>query len=324
MNDLETFKRLIKENVTEAWKRYVAVAGLFIAWYPVYKIVDVFWHEKSVPWKSVATAIIYAVFGTVFLIYFLYKSLSDAYQKIGPEIPTHKQLTELNGKFFGLQKKVHTINSVLRVDGSSETTQDVTLLALAKQISQIEYSCSAPSVPTGVTGKIEISAQPRQDSGVMITPQVLRQDKNQCFWCLNFVPTLVPNKVIAYRYRQITVPKAFAVDLDELHARGQNEETYAVRVTYPTEELQLKLEFPKSKTPQKISYDVWMGLGRVRHMEEYVRVHTEDSFTSGRAVDDIVCAELNIMYPIQGLRYAIVWTPADAEIVVPLLSDSKT
>jgi hypothetical protein len=300
-------RRMVAENLREAWKRYVAVAGLALAILPVYELASALISSFLLRLAAVAGTIFLLV--VAFLLYFMLRSLRRAYAALPPDAPTHRHLAEILGKFFGVQKKAYTIDCTVRADGSSSSTHDVELVAHANQITQIEYRSTTPSVPEGVTGRLEINAVARKDSGVDISAQVLRQDGRECYWSLNFAPALKPGQTIAYRFHQNTVPGAFSRSQEEMTGRGLECEFYSVLVTYPTDKLTVCVAFEKEISPLKMSYDVWLGNGRVRHMAEYAKIETQREFVSDRDQEDRIYGKLEIQYPIHGLRYVLTWLP---------------
>ena len=138
---------------------------------------------------------------------------------------------------------------------------------------------------------------------------MIRADQRQCYWNINFVPALKEGQVVSYRYRQKTLPGAFARSLQEMRAHNLEYEFFSNHVTYPTEKLQIRVTFAPEITPRRIGYDVWLGSGRTRHMGEYARVQTDRDFESNRDADNKVYGQLQVAYPIQGLRYVITWVP---------------
>jgi hypothetical protein len=303
----ENARRLLRENLPEAWKRYAAALGFAVGWYPVYRISEIF--VQRTLHSFLLTAAAYSVAAIGFILYFMYSSLQEAYTKLGPEVPSHRALSELAGKFFGIYKKIHVVNVLIHPDGSAESTQDLKLVAHARNVTQVEYHSSTPHVPDDVEGCMEISAEPRHESGVRISVEVLRADKRELFWSVNFFPALNPGQVVSYRYHQKVARGSYAVSVDEMKARGLEYEYYSRCVTYPTEKMRIRVAFDKGIEPQRITYDVWLGRGQVRHMPEYVRVETDNSFRTGVDEDEKAYGELEIFYPIQGLRYVLMWLP---------------
>ena len=55
-----------------------------------------------------------------------------------------------------------------------------------------------------------------------------------------------------------------------------------------------------------------MGTGKVRHLDEYIRIH-QNNFFKDEIKHDAVYIELDIMYPIHGLVYVLTWIPPKKE-----------
>ncbi len=303
----ENARRLLGENLRERWKKYAAFFGILLAWIPVYEVAGEIVNRKL--YKVLITVGVYFVAGLGFLIYFMYSSLRAAYTKLGPEEPTHRHLSELSGKFFGVVKKEDVVSFEVLADGSSRSTNDVRLMAYTRNLTQIEYTSSLPSVPDDVEGSVEISMEPQQHSDVKITFEVIRTEKRACYWSINFVPALRPGEVVSYRYHQKAVPGSFATNVNEMKARGLEVESYSRCVTYPTERLQIRVAFERGIEPVRMHYDVWLGRGRVRHMPEYIRIETTNSFVTGYDEDGRIYCGMQISHPIQGLRYVVTWIP---------------
>jgi hypothetical protein len=97
------------------------------------------------------------------------------------------------------------------------------------------------------------------------------------------------------------------MNLEELKKRNMDYEFCSIRMSYPTKHFKYKLVFPKNFDPDNYDYDVWLGEGRVQHMDEYRRIH--EFWRVGRDENDKMFIELSIRYPIHGLIYALRWSP---------------
>ena len=65
---------------------------------------------------------------------FLYKSLHQAYEQLGPATPTQKALAELAAKFIGFEKKEMNDDCIMKADGSSISVNDIVLLAHTSRV----------------------------------------------------------------------------------------------------------------------------------------------------------------------------------------------
>jgi hypothetical protein len=285
-------KRVLRENLHQAWLKVAAVVAIALAWLPSWEATEYlgitkFWY------KVLAVSIFYFIAGTSIVIIFLARSVKDAYERLGPEIPTEKALTELASKFVGVQKSSFKCFVVVSQDGSSDSINDVVLTAFTKPFRKIEYISTTPSLPDGIEGKLEVSAEPRHEGGVRISQQILRSTPRECSWSINFTPDLRPGASVTYRFKQKTLPHSFAFDMDELKRRGDHrQEHFSQNITYPTANYTLRVAFAPELHPESIEYDVWLGRGGVRHLTEFSRVSDKDLFRTGIDEDNRVYGEL--------------------------------
>lgn len=301
-------KRVLRDNLQHAWAKVATVVAVALAWLGPYKAADYLGVVK-IRYRLLVVAIFYFVAGVSVIIFFLYRSVRQAYEKLGPEIPTQKALTEMAGKFFGWRKDTFSSKVLISADGSSESINDVTLTAFAKQVRRIEYISATPSVPDEIEGRLEVSAEPHHEAGVKIIHEILRSTTKECFWSINFIPDLRAGKTVNYRFKQKCLPHSFALNLDEMRQRGLDLEHYSQQITYPTARFSLRVAFASELSPETIDYDVWLGRGGVRHMEEFIRISQAGFYSTGTDADNRIYGELDVEYPIQGLRYAITWKP---------------
>jgi hypothetical protein len=309
----EDAKRLLRDNLRTAGSKISAGAGFALAWVAPYKAAE-YLGVASRLHKWLFVLLFYVVIGVLTIILFLYRSLHEAYQRMGPSFPTQKAFADFSATFIGVVKQEMIDEAFIFGNGSSISTNDVTLHAYADQITRIEHTTSTPNVPspdgTGTpTKSLEVIAEPRSEDGIKIRPEISRQTASQCVWSINFVPGLRKGKSTSYRYRVTTLPGSFALTLEEARRRNLDHEHYSHQISYPTSHFRLKVSFSQEIAPASISYDVWIGKGGVRHMDEYIRVAKESYFRTGTDKDNQVYGEVEVPYPIYGLRYLIIWKP---------------
>jgi hypothetical protein len=301
-------KRILTENLRNAYAKVGTAVVIALAWLGPYEAAE----HLGVPgiwYKLLVVAAFYLIAGVCVIIVFLYRSVRQAYEKLGPEVPTQKILTEVAAKFIGVQKQTFSNEVCILADGSSEGVSDVTLTALANQIRRIEYISATPSVPNHVEGRLEVTTEPRHDGGVKIFHEILHSTPRECFWSINFVPDLRRDKTVNYRYKQKCLPHSFSLNVEEMNQRNLDMEHYSQQITYPTARFRLRVAFTSELNAEGIDYDVWLGRGGIRHMGEYIRVSNQNFFTTGVDNDNRLYGELDVLYPIQGLRYVIRWRP---------------
>ena len=176
--------RVLRENLTGATAKVAAVGTIALAWLGPYKAADYLGVEK-VRYRLLAVAGFYLVGGIAIVILFLARSLHQAYERLGPGVPSQKALAELAGKFFGVEKKLVSDECIVFADGSSLSVVDITLYAHAPQVRQIEHISTTPSAPEGEAGNLEISAEPHHHRiGGRSVPCVPRRAgrRRACAW----------------------------------------------------------------------------------------------------------------------------------------------
>ncbi len=304
--------RVLRENLKSSYARVGTAIGVALAWLGPYKAADYLGVTDRRD-KILIVIAFYVVAGIALVITFLIRSLRWAYAKIGPDDPTEKALSKLAAKFLGVEKELFVSEVCILADGSSSSVNDVTLVAHAKQITKVEYLSSTPSLPEDVQGKYEVSAEPHHQSGVKIIPEVLRSTARECFWSINFIPDLRQGTRVHYRFRTKSLPKTFAKTTEELKQRDMEKEHYSQLVTYPTARLRLHVSYDREVEPQNIHYDVWLGRGGVQHVAEYIRISQNNFFSTGVDEDGRMYGELDVHYPIHGLRYVLTWKPPKAK-----------
>lgn len=306
MKFTEDAKRLLRENLDETWQKSLAVALFILAALPVMGVVA----KESLPLTSkveYASAVLAAAL-VIYLLYFLVYSLRRAYRLVPETTPAHRHLADILSSLFGLRKTSLALACTIKVDGSSETIYDVELMAETKGITQIEYLSSAPSLPDG-SGEFSPQFISSTSGGITMTVEILKNANRQCFWAVDFSPELKPRQAVKYRHRLSSPSKTFAVSAEEMETRKLSYESYSTLVAYPTDHLCIRVTFDAGTKPSKMAPDVWLGLGRVRHLAEYARIINETSFTNDKDSNGNLYGELLLKYPIHGLRYVVTWVP---------------
>src|SRR5689334_21727546 len=95
-------KRLLRDNLKTSWSRVGAVIAAVLAWVPVHKGAEALGIEH----KKTAVVIFYVASAVLLLFVFLVRSVRQAYEKLGPGVPSQKALAELAAKFFGFEKEL--------------------------------------------------------------------------------------------------------------------------------------------------------------------------------------------------------------------------
>jgi hypothetical protein len=304
----EDAKRLLRENLSSTWQKSVAFALFVLTILPVMGVAL----KENLPLSvklKVSFGVLIAAF-LIYLLYFLSYSLRRAYLFVPESVPAHRHLADILSLLFGLRKTSLAIECTISADGSSKTTYDVSLLAVAKGITQIEYVSTTPTLPDGCA---ELEPQfVSTKSGVTMRVEILKRTSRECFWAVNFSPELKPGHAVEYRHVLASPAKTFAVTAEEMQSRKLALESYSTMVTYPTDSLRIRVTFDGGAKPWNVLHDVWLGRGRVRHLAEYSRVVEEKAFTTDTDENGRLYGEILLNYPIHGLRYVVTWTPEKA------------
>ena len=243
--------RLLRENLQSAYSKVSAIAVALLAWTLPYKAAE--YLGVANPWhRWLAVLCFYCVVGISTLVVFLYKSLHQAYEDLGPAIPTQKALAELAAKFIGFEKKEMKDDCLMKADGASISVNDVVLFAHTSRVTKIEHTSSTPSVPSGVSDSLVVTAEPRNEGGMRISSEVLKSTSTLCLWSINFTPELAKGSSVGFRYRMATAKGSFATSLAEMKRRGLSEEHYSHQISFPTALFHVKVTFDAEVTPTNI------------------------------------------------------------------------
>ncbi|MFZ2384978.1 MAG: hypothetical protein WBE75_02070 [Candidatus Omnitrophota bacterium] len=246
------------------------------------------------------------------LVLFAYTLIAYIYgftklaQKKDPPKEDHHYLQELDAKFYGISRKILYLETELFDLGYAISKHSIDMCSTTDKIYSIEHSTSLPSIPEG--GKqIDLQCPEQLIDGVRLRPTIISHKHNKLFWKLNFLPSLPSGKRIKYSYTERSPNGAFAMTKKELEARGLLWESFSMRISYPTEDYKHKLIFPAGFEPIEYDYDVWLGEGRVQHVEEIHRIR--EFWRVGRENDGRMYIEMSIKHPIHGLIYVLKWIP---------------
>ena len=303
----EDIRRLFKDNFERTWQKYVVFLGLLL---PFLAVVGLSVSDKfPIGTKLVFSGLSLLAAVLLYFFYFLIYSVRKTYRLLPPDHPSHKYVVDSLAKLFGLRKTDLKIHCVISEDGSSISTYNVHLRAEANQITQVEYLSTAPTLPDGADGDTDVKFIRSESGPGDIRVEMLRKTKAESFWAINFTPGLSAGQSVKYLQEVRTPSKTFALTPEDLKARKLDFESYSMQVNYPTDKLVMRVTFFRGASVSRVTHDAWYGRGRVRHMNEYSRIIKEESFTTGLE-DGKLYGELEIPFPIHGLKYVIRWEPA--------------
>ena len=259
-----------------------------------------------------ATYIWIAIFVILTIIAYM-RAMTILAQKKDPPTEDHHYLQSLDAKFYGVSRKIVHVESQLLKEGRVESKHSIELVAKADKIYSVEHHMIMPHAPKGTSNLPQLDVETKENDKIKLKPVKITEGSHRLFWKLNFLPCLPKDKKVHYSYNEKSTEGSFAMSYEEMKKRDMEYEFCSMRIAYPTEHLKYKLTFPLDFDPTDYDYDVWLGEGRVQHMDEYRRVH--NFWRVGRNDDGKMFIELSIKHPIHGLIYALKWIPPREELI---------
>jgi len=230
-------------------------------------------------------------------------------------LENHAYLQKLDSKFYGVSRLSYNVRGEIKEDGSNDSTNEITLKATTDRIYSVEHLVIIPHVPKEINEEISFCTTSSDDGKIVLKPVVVTHGKHRLFWKLNFLPVLPKDKVINYSFKNQAPKGSFAMTYEEMKERDIQYEYWAVRIAYPTENFNFRVVFPKDFDLIDYDYDVWLGEGRVQHIDEYFRIHSSKFWNTGREHDGRMFIELsNVITPIHGLIYVLKWSPGNKKV----------
>jgi len=319
---------LLADALAKPWQQLLAIATLLAVPATIITILVTFTNLRGILLAFTTVAVIMLV-GLTVAVWVLSRVAGRAVQEIGkrdsdlaiavaargqPDTPDHKRLYELNAQFIGVTKDDFQRVSDLFADGHAESMIQETVRAVSHDVDLVEHTYRVPdfvgdaSVATRVGPEKEFLV-----AGYRIKPVMKEKDNRGVCYAFNFSPRLRMGEQVTFSFPQKSPPGAFALTDAVMRAKKEPFESSAIQVAYPTSNLKLKFRFPREYYPITPGFDVWHGLGRVRHEQEYARMISEKSFsTTVETPAGQFCMELNVRYPLMGLHYVLKWCPADS------------
>lgn len=223
-----------------------------------------------------------------------------------------RYLTKLLGDQYGFRRKMFSALYDVRADGSADTCLHEEILATNAELGGIEHYSAIPGEPNNITGKrIGVTVVPDGDNGgIEIKPKLILVTAHRLSYQLLFNPPLKPGEKLSYSCTTKNPPRTFCATKADLEARKLPFDYVSFKISYPTEKLDVTVNFPEGAALERVEYDVWMGDARLRLRKEYGRLEKKTALETGRK-DGRLFARLVVDYPIIDLKYAILWVPIE-------------
>jgi len=240
-------------------------------------------------------------------------------ERIG--VPSHKDCHTLDSAFFGLRRKEYATRFDLTSDGAADINSTVSLVATTSNIKSVEHYRSAPHArEDGDSIGIELlKVGGDKNTGNL---DIVSANSRSASFRIAFQPSLAKGDGVEYSLLEKLGPGSFAMSYDDLQRRKMEWEHCAVRITWPTAGLFMRVTFPLRYVVSEVEYDVWLGNAQVRHMDEFTRIHNASGFLDGTQ-NGKNCLDLRVAYPIHGLFYVLKWKPPRTTDQVLALPASK-
>jgi hypothetical protein len=208
---------------------------------------------------------------------------------------------------YGFEYKQLDVRGVLKVDGSMELTRYV-VLTTRSALTNITFYLRAFMPPDGSTGIIDFEKIDPPDIEMTAKP-VENPSVGGATARVDFGPPLVPGDTAIYRTTERFAPGSFATTADRLASSRFEHEFLSWSVGRPTRHLLFRVSIPNSLDPVECRHDVWYGLehelGSERHRAEWHRL--EGCFSVIDPGLNYTVLQLEVDYPIVGLRYVLKW-----------------
>lgn len=223
---------------------------------------------------------------------------------------------KINSRLFGLYKNYHNVTYSLGEQSDMLVNNETKITATLHEIPGIEHVVSSGKLPEDKPESIGVKlVDYESEHDIKIHLDFLTEQKNLVRYKLRFTPQLYLDQSIKYRLEEALPPGAFAMNLEELKEKEMEWEFISNTVSYPTEELFLRVVLPRNFNPTDYAYDTWATVkSQQRHPTEYARIHEAKCFRDGWDAGTLFMS-LTIAHPIQGLTYVIKWKPPKEKTV---------
>jgi len=233
-----------------------------------------------------------------------------------------KYLTELLGQEYGFIRLRYEAKHIISGDGSSHTQMTEAIQAINSEVVGIEhYSQILTERPNQ---NVLFSVNTTQDylrknngrdgksADVKVKPTVTLATPRRLYYQLLYDPPLKPSEKVEYSYEVLEPPRSFAVSQAELIARKLPYDFISMKIAYPTAQFVMSIEFSGELRVEDITFDVWLGDGRLRSRNEFSRLQRKNALKVERLGDRQV-VRFCVDYPVLDLKYVVTWRPSQVQ-----------
>jgi hypothetical protein len=211
---------------------------------------------------------------------------------------------------YGFCKEEWSACCELIPNGGARTKYRVMLSAITRDVPRIEYFVQNTLAFSGVGFLFDIGTEAATQASPIAKVRVkVSTHGPKRLAILEFEPPIPRGTSLTYSYATQAPPGSFAMTFEEVEKRRLEYEFRSRIVTYPTKHFYSKVIFPEGFEPIDTGYDVWFGLAKVRHDGEYYRIAYSSYWIDSHDELGRRYMQLNVDYPILGLRYVLKWVP---------------
>ncbi len=226
---------------------------------------------------------------------------------------SYKDLFESNSTLYGISIDKYETMVEINKQGACEISCELSINAARNGMRAIERFSQIIFSPFEDDFDLKIPKREfvlENGNFVLITPEVIRKEKDRIEWLLTADPEFPVNLPIKYAYTQKTLDQAFSMDMDELDNSKNPLEWFSQQITYPTKRLFIKVIFPEGYRPVNSDVAVWVT-SNVKHNNEteYNRIKNSGYFSTKLLEKDRIAVLIEMEFPIVGMHYGISWKP---------------
>lgn len=218
---------------------------------------------------------------------------------------------ECTTRVYGFRRDRVDTTVELTSSGAAVSTQEVTVRSLTTVVDELRHFVSG-----GTTG-----GEP--DDSFRVSTEVLecpvehevddvKATPNGLTWAVRFRPELPRDVPVTYMNKIKAPSRTFLMNREEVVAKAVPYEWHSHEVSYPTEQLDITIIFPKGWSWTKKKLEVWCDAGGLRNSDE---MHRVDQPVGGKTKDNRHCLKLSVQNPILGMRYVVMWEPKPPKAV---------
>lgn len=228
---------------------------------------------------------------------------------------TTKYLYEVASTIFGVQKNDYNVISYLQPDGSNKGhVQMLVKNVSGSPVSHIDYDYTMLEQDDKKAGeKVKFTELSCMGSGQRqkVEYKKISANQTQCRGTFQFHPAIQKKEKVTLSFTRHSPKDTFVMQVDD--EKKHYVEYTSIEIKHPMNMLKMRVVFPGIEyNPVQCRPAVFYGRSkRVVHTSEEHRIYSTDgSWTTGIESETNYFYELNVIYPVMGLTYVILWNPA--------------